>query len=201
MIALTRSYVSILGAPVIGHVDPAIFTHRYFTHCMACGFCKDSCCSYGVDIDVENVARILALGADFDAFVGHPRARWFTAETWNDPEFPGGAHTRTHTIDGACVFLDRERRGCKIHGYCLANGIDYHRLKPLVSTLFPVTFEGGALVASGEIEEGSLICGGEGPTLYDGVRGELAYYFGEAFVGELDGLKADTSNYRPTRGR
>ena len=190
MIALSQAYVCILGAPVIRNVDPAIFTYRYFTHCMACGFCKDACCSYGVDIDIENVQRILALGEDFDAFVGTPRARWFTDRIWTDAEFPGGAQKRTRVKDGACVFLDREKRGCKIHGYSLAKGIDYHRLKPLVSTLFPVTFESGALVASGEVEDGSLICGGDGPTLYDGVRGELAYYFGEAFVVELDGLRA-----------
>lgn len=191
MISLSRDYVCVLGAPVIRSVDPAIFTHRYFTHCMSCGFCKDQCCSYGVDIDVENVDRVLALDSGFDAFVGVPRAKWFTARTWKDAEFPGGAQKRTRTKDGACVFLDRKNRGCKIHAYCLANGIDYHTLKPLVSTLFPVTFEGGALVASGEIEDGSLICAGEGPVLYDGVRGELAYYFGEPFVAELDALRAN----------
>jgi hypothetical protein len=189
MIALSRAYVCVLGAPVIHSVDPAIFTHRYFTHCMSCTFCKDSCCSYGVDIDVENVDRIMALGGDFDAFVGTARAGWFTSRTWKDAEFPGGAQKRTRVVNGACVFLDRERRGCKIHAYCLANGIDYHTLKPLVSTLFPVTFEGGALVASGEIEDKSLVCEGQGPTLYDGVRGELAHYFGAEFVAELDSLR------------
>ncbi len=59
------------------------------------------------------------------------------------PKFPGGASGRTQTRGGACIFLDRTRRGCKIHAYCLANGIDYHLLKPMVSTLFPVTFEAG----------------------------------------------------------
>jgi hypothetical protein len=193
MIALSKAYVCVLGAPVIGAVDPAIFTYRYFTHCMTCGFCKDSCCSYGVDIDVENIDRILALDTDFDEFVGMPRAKWFTTRTWQDPEFPGGAQKRTRTKNGACVFLDREKRGCKIHAYCLEKGIDYHTLKPLVSTLFPVTFEGGALVASGELEDGSLVCSGKGPVLYDGVRGELACYFGEAFVAELDALRAGAS--------
>lgn len=190
MIALSKAYVCVMGAPTIDKIDPAIFTHRYFTHCMACGFCKDSCCSYGVDIDVENVARIMALGEDFDAFVSTPRAKWFTTRTWKDAEFPGGAQKRTRVKDGACVFLDRQKRGCKIHAYCVANSIDYHALKPLVSTLFPITFEGGALVASGELEDGSLICSGEGPVLYDGVRGELVYYFGEAFVAELDAIRA-----------
>ena len=36
----------------------------------------------------------------------------------------------------------------------------------------------------------SLVCAGDGPSLYDGVRGELAYYFGRGLVEELDALKA-----------
>jgi hypothetical protein len=157
---------------------------------MACGYCRDQCCSYGVDIDVENVARIEALGPDFEAHVGVPRSKWFSGQRWNDPEFPGGAQARTRVKDGACVFLDRKNRGCKIHSYCIAKGIDYHLLKPLVSVLFPLTFEAGALVASAELEERSLICAGEGPVVYDGLRGELLWYFGEGLVAELDELRS-----------
>ena len=190
MIALSRDYPSIFGAPVLRAVDPAIFGYRYFTHCMSCAFCGDSCCSYGVDIDVENVERILALGEDFDAHVGKPRAQWFTKQTWKDAEFPGGAQKRTRAIKGSCVFLDKTNRGCKIHSYCIAKGIDYHTLKPLVSVLFPLTFEGGALVVSGELEDGSLVCSGQGPLAYDGLRGELAHYFGDALVTEIDAIRA-----------
>ena len=194
MIALAREYPSVFGAPVIRAIDPDIFTYRYFTHCMSCNFCSDACCSYGVDIDVENVARIKALGEDFEAFVGVPRAQWFTEEVWADPEFPGGAQARTQAIDGACVFLDRKQRGCKIHAYSLAKGIDYHQLKPLVSVLFPLTFEEGALVPAGELEANELICAGQGPSLYDGVRGELIYYFGEDFVAEIDAVRASLTS-------
>ena len=190
MIALKRDYPSIFGAPVIRAVDPDIFNFRYFTHCMSCTFCDDACCSYGVDIDVENMARLKALGPDFAQAVGTPPEDWFMEEIESDVEFPGGAAGRTRAVDGACVFLDRKQRGCKIHAYCLTNGIDYHLLKPLVSILFPLTFEHGALVPSGEVTDKELICAGEGPALYDGVRCELAYYFGEAFVGELDAIKA-----------
>lgn len=193
MIALAREYICVFGAPVLRAVDPAIFAYRYFTHCMSCDFCGDACCSYGVDIDVENVARIEALGPDFDVHVGVPRSKWFTRQRWNDPEFPGGAQARTRVKDGACVFLDREKRGCKIHSYCIDKGVDYHQLKPLVSVLFPLTFEGGVLVASGEVEDKSLICGGQGPSIYEGLRGELAYYFGDALISELDSIRAQTA--------
>ena len=41
-----------MGGPVLSAVDPRIFTLRYFTHCMACGFCHDACCHHGVDVDL-----------------------------------------------------------------------------------------------------------------------------------------------------
>jgi len=59
-----------------------------------------------------------------------------------------------------------------------------------VSVLFPVTFEQGVLTASGEAADGSLVCSGDGPSLYDGAREELRYYFGSDLIAELDALKA-----------
>ena len=189
MIALSRSYESVMGGPVLTSVDPAIFTLRYFTNCMACGFCKDACCDHGVDIDLGNAARLKALPPDFHDRIGAPAEDWFTDEILSDPEFPGGQHVRTKVRRGTCIFRNRDARGCAIHAYCLEKGLDYHRFKPMVSALFPVTFEKGVLTASGEAADGSLICGGSGPSLYDGAKGELSYYFGEALIAELDRLK------------
>ena len=180
-----------MGGPVLKSVDPAIFSLRYFTRCMACSFCNDSCCDHGVDIDLGNVARLKALPESFKARVGVPDSAWFTAEIVRDAEFDGGAHVRTRVVDGTCVFRDRKGRGCHIHGWALENNVDYHTVKPLVSTLFPLTFEHGVLVASAEAADGTLICSGEGPSLYDGARSELLYYFGEGLVAELDGMVED----------
>jgi hypothetical protein len=193
MIRLAKEYPCVLGAPVIRGVDPGIFTYRYFTFCMSCTFCGDACCSYGVDIDVQNIERLSALGSDFEAYVGAPREQWFSRKRSKDHEFPGGANGRTKTKNGACVFLDRKNRGCKIHAYCLAKGMDYHQLKPLVSVLFPLTFEDGTLVPASEVTENELICSGEGPSLYDGVREELIYYFGGGFVEEVDLIRSRLS--------
>jgi len=188
MIALSRSYASLSGAPVIDRIDERIFTARYFAACMDCSFCHDQCCSYGVDIDAANMERLRTLGPDFEAFVGVAQDQWFTPALTLDAEFPSGLYGRTRSVDGKCVFADRVARGCRIHAFCLERGLDYHRYKPLVSTLFPVTFEHGALMPSPEALDGTLICCGSGPTLYDGSRAELLYYFGAAFVAELDGL-------------
>ncbi|MBU6297993.1 MAG: hypothetical protein KGJ79_16850 [Alphaproteobacteria bacterium] len=190
VIALGKDYPSVFGAPVIHAADPRIFTLRYFTHCMACGFCRDHCCSYGVDIDRDNMERLRALGLPFEVFAGVPQAEWFTPEIVDDGEFPSGAHGRTRTMDGKCIFADRKSRGCKIHAYCVENGLDYHVYKPIVSILFPLTFEHGVLVPSPEVVDGSLVCSGRGPSIYEGVRDEIAYFFGDELVGALDALWA-----------
>jgi Fe-S-cluster containining protein len=188
VIALARSYTCVQGAPVIHAVDTAIFELRYFAKCMDCGFCNDQCCSYGVDIDLGNVMRLAALGEEFSSRIAAPRSQWFTGEVIQDPEFPTGSYVRTQEQNGACVFRNPTGRGCAIHGYALEKGIDYHDLKPMVSTLFPVTFNYGVLEASSEVHDKSLACAGAGPSVYDGARDELRYYFGDALVAELDAM-------------
>ena len=63
----------------------------------------------------------------------------------------------------------------------------------MVSILFPVTFDYGLLHPSNEIEDRSLQCYGDGPTLYRGVRDEIAWYFGAGARRELDGMEAERS--------
>ena len=171
-------------------VDDAIFTRHYYGHCMSCSFCADWCCTHGVDVSVVERDRILARADELARVVAVPRERWFVDEVTPDADFPGGAATRTAVVDGACVFLRRGGRGCLIHGALLASGEDYHALKPMVSSLFPVTFGGGALLCSDELHDGSLVCAGDGPTAYEMARSELAYYFGDELVAELDALIA-----------
>jgi hypothetical protein len=77
-----------------------------------------------------------------------------------------------------------------IHSFALDNGLDYHDLKPMVSVLFPVTFDEGLLHPAAEIDDGSLQCAGDGPTLYRGVRSEIPWYFGHDLVAELDAIEA-----------
>jgi hypothetical protein len=187
---LSRSYACRWGVPVIDRVDTAIFRHTYFVECMQCTYCHDSCCQYGVDVDADNVTRLEQRADEIERFTGVPRDRWFTGEWKSDPEFPSGRHTRTRVEGGACVFRNRMGRGCTIHSFALASGTDYHELKPMVSVLFPITFDEGLLHPSTEIEDRSLQCYADGPTLYRGVRGEISWYFGPWLVDELDELDA-----------
>ena len=167
-------------------MDDAIFTRRYFGYCLRCSFCGDACCTHGVDVSVVERDRILARAADLEPLVQTGRDQWFLPTLDEDPDFPGGFATRTAVVDGACVFLRRDGRGCLIHAALLARGEDYHALKPMVSTLFPVTFGDGALLCSDELHDESLVCAGNGPTAYAMARAELQFYFGAELVAELD---------------
>ena len=169
-------------------VDTSIFTHRYFGHCLRCGFCADACCQHGVDVSVEERDRILARAGELELRVGIPRASWFEPELTADADFPGGFATRTMVVAGRCVFLQRDTRGCTLHAVSLEHGADYHLLKPMVSALFPVTFGDQVLLCSEELAEGSLVCAGEGPTAYEMARAELRFYFGDELVAELDAM-------------
>lgn len=192
IVPLPQTYRCREGAPLLLRVDTDIFSKRYFTSCLDCHFCHDSCCAYGADVDVENVGRIDAAAGALEAYTEVPRSRWFTGEYREDGEFPGGRFTRTQVVDGACTFRNRAGRGCLIHGFSMARGLDYHALKPMVCSLFPLTFDDGLLRPSNEIRDGSLVCRDTGPTLYRGVRDEVRHYFGDGLLVELDRFEALT---------
>jgi hypothetical protein len=189
--SLSRAFPTRWGAPVIDHVDTAIFVRTYYVNCMSCTYCGDSCCQYGSDIDGDNVARVEAHAADLERFTGVSRDQWWTGEWVDDREFPGGRQTRTRVVDGSCVFRNRKGRGCMLHSFALEKGLDYHEIKPMVASLFPVTFDGGLLHPSNEIVDRSLQCIDDGPSLYTGVRGEIEWYFGKDLVAELDSIEAE----------
>lgn len=173
---------------MLTHVAADVFTRRYFGSCLACTFCHDACCDHGVDADAAVVSRIVAQADAIEARVGVPRDAWFTGPLVPDADLPGGAGTRTRVVDGGCVFRSRVGRGCLLHAYAIETDQDYHLVKPMVSTLFPLTFADGLLCVSTELGDGTLVCGGSGPSAYESVRGELAYYFGDDLVAELDAL-------------
>ena len=188
LIPLSRAYTATAGAPTISAVERGIFERRYFATCMACGFCADSCCAYGVDVDGPVEAAMLAEAEAIERHTGVPVGEWFRGPAVADEDAPGGTLRRTAVRGGYCVFHTPSGRGCMLHSYAIATERDYHLLKPMVSTLFPVTFGNGSLLVSDELEEGSLVCSGVGPTAYEAVRDELAYYFGDSLVKELDAL-------------
>lgn len=186
---LQRAYASRKGAPLITHVDASIFVRTWRAGCAQDGFCRESCCSHGADVGVKELRRLLSYADALEQLTGVRRVEWFDPEVALDAEFVGGARTRIQAVHGQCSFLDRTSGGCWIHKFCSEHSIDVHELKPMVCCLFPVTFGAGLLVPSDEAEESSLTCFHSGSSLYRGIRSDLLYYFGCAFVSELDGLE------------
>jgi Fe-S-cluster containining protein len=194
LIRLSQPYPARRGTPVIHSVDAAIYTVRYFSHCMQCTFCNDWCCDAGVQVDVENIDRIRQQENELKTLAHVPEVRWFRGRAWKDEERPGGAYRRTNVIDGACVFLDRKGRGCLLHKYSLQAGLDYHELKPIICSLFPLTFAGGALLLAYEVRNKTLVCLNQGPTVFISLRSELQYFFGDAMVEELDSFADENAD-------
>ena len=186
---LSKSYTSIEGTPTIDSVDLNIFRLSYFSACLSCTFCGHSCCNWGVDIDVENVERIRQRKDELEAYLGTKWDDWFTGEWEVTPDYPGGKATRTKVVNGSCVFQNRENGACKLHSFALDQGFDYHVIKPLISSLFPITFGDGLMCLGEELYEGSLICQGNGPSCYDAQRSEILHYWGAELVAELDAIR------------
>jgi len=197
VIQLSRAFASRYGVPSISQIDLRMYTLRYFTHCLACTFCHDWCCEHGVDVDLLHVRAMEQHREGLEVATGIPFADWFTDEYEEDDEVPGGASMRTNTTERGCVFLTPGGRGCTIHQYANDNGIDYHELKSLVDVLFPLTYEGELLTIADEVADGSLVCLDTGPTVYQGMRKELQYYFGDSFVKELDEIEAGELTVSP----
>ena len=56
IIPLTKEYAS--GNVAISFVHRDVFLKTYFARCLECNFCHDWCCSFGADVDIQNVEKI-----------------------------------------------------------------------------------------------------------------------------------------------
>jgi Fe-S-cluster containining protein len=175
----------------IHQVDERIFDRIYYADCLGCDFCKDVCCSHGCQVDLQERDRILAVAEGLEQRMQIPAERWFEHEPTIDPDFPSGAYVRAQTHNGKCVFYDWKQRGCGIHRYAVENGIDYHALKPMVCSLFPITWEQDRLFVSDFLAE--LPCNDQGPRVFDVQKDELKHYFGEPFVAAIERQAPHTS--------
>lgn len=181
-------------APVgdLRQVDSDIFSLRYYSTCMGCTFCNDSCCQYGCDVNLGERDRILAVKEELARVVKHPPSLWFKPEVYEDPEYPTGKYVRANTMNGACVFLNPDGRGCGIHRFAMETGRDYHDIKPMVCWLFPVCWDKGVLRPNTDVRD-DLVCAGKGPTLYRSSRGELEKVFGPGLIVELDRVEGEVA--------
>lgn len=187
IIPLSKEYRS--GNMAISFVHRDIFLKSYFARCLECTFCHDWCCSYGADIDIQNVEKIEQQKKEILPFVRPPEGDWFEPKYTYYEEYAGNQYTRINPQGPRCAFISRDQRGCGLHRYALSKGMDYHEIKPLVCILFPLNFEEGILSIAPELDDNSLVCAGAGASAYQSIRNELNYYFGQGFLEELDALE------------
>jgi Fe-S-cluster containining protein len=197
IISLSKEYLS--GNLAISFIHRDIFLKKYFARCLQCNFCHDWCCSFGADIDVQNVERIRQQKEEILPFVRPPEAEWFDSEYSYYQEYAGNQYTRINTQGPRCVFISKDQRGCGLHRYAISKRMDYHEIKPLVCILFPLSFSEGILYLAAEMDDKSLVCAGPGYSAYQAMKSELEYYFGRELVEELDGIeKGVFQEYRLT---
>jgi len=168
----------------IDKVDEGIFTRVYFGHCLDCLFCDDLCCSYGCQVDGVEKDRILTYTGQLQARLAVPASQWFEEQTARDADFPSGDFVRTKIYRNKCVFWDHGARGCSLHKFASERGLDQHLLKPMVCSLFPVSWAGGCLFVSQFLDE--LPCKDQGVSVFEAQKDDLRFYFGAEFVSELE---------------
>ncbi|MEJ0041100.1 MAG: hypothetical protein WDM81_02205 [Rhizomicrobium sp.] len=101
---------------------------------MACDFCGDQCCSLRRRHRPRQRRAAERAGRRFRRPHRGAAKRLVHRRRGRGPRIPHRPPRPHQEQGGKCVFLNPKGRGCQIHGYALEKGIDYHALKPMVST-------------------------------------------------------------------
>lgn len=182
----------------INEVDEGIFLSRCFANCLECPFCEDVCCSYGCQVDGAEMKRILKYASELGPILAIPSSQWFNADVQCDSDFSSGECGRTRVYANKCVFHNNKGRGCAIHLFAIEQGIDWHMLKPMVCSLFPITWEGERLFVSYFLDE--LPCSNQGMRVFEAQKGELKVYLGNDFVLRLEDIARSIGSVRLLTG-
>jgi hypothetical protein len=164
---------------------------RFASHC-SMSKCQGTCCSDGVDLDPTERDKILH-NADVLSVMDEQQERdlagWFTEE-FEDCDFPSGRAASTRAHNGACVFLNAQRR-------CVLQILEMHEpdgglLKPFYCTAYPICISSSLLTIDDEECAGQFHCctatEGGNLTIFEICAFELEYVLGREGVDELRGL-------------
>ena len=105
---------------------------------------------------------------------------------------------RTEVVEDGCLFLQHDARGCAIHRASVEQSWDFRGVKPAICRLFPLSYEGDAIVIADEYQDYSCVFV-EGPSLYRITRDTLGSVFGEALVRALDVAEAQVLGALPKK--
>lgn len=110
------------------------------------GRAEDGCCSHGAfftDADDQNRVRSYVKKLTKDTWQHHVKG----FENWTELDHDGNEDNqrRTATVDGACIFLNRDGfaggAGCALHGLALREGLHPLQTKPDVCWQLPIRRE------------------------------------------------------------
>jgi Fe-S-cluster containining protein len=194
-----------LAHPRFTQVWAAIFTEKLTPDCMEhnCTMVEthkvklDACCQYGCDVDLAERDAILARADQIRPLL-KPEIQnraWFDNEVEHDEDYPS---VRTETVDDGCLFLQHDGRGCAIHRASIEQGWDFRGVKPAICRLFPLSYEGDAIVIADEYKDYSCVFV-EGPTLYRITRDTLGDVFGAELLVALDAAEAQVLGALPKK--
>ncbi|NVB82086.1 MAG: DUF3109 family protein [Kofleriaceae bacterium] len=199
-----------LDHPTFTRAEIGVFTRRVVADCMTHNcvqldgnkFRFDACCQYGSDVDLMERDAILARAESIRPILSE-KARdlpWFDESApEQDPDYPSGTVVRTAVLDGGCLFLSHDKRGCAIHRAALEQGWDFRGVKPAICRLFPVTYGEGAIFVADDYVDYSCAFQDDAPTLYRVAREALADIFGEDLVRAMDAAEAKILAEQPVR--
>lgn len=199
-----------LDHPKFTRAEIGVFTRRVVADCMSHNctiidgnkFQLDACCQYGCDVDLTERDAIHARAESIRPILSE-KARslpWFDESApEQDPDTPSGTVVRTAVLDGGCLFLSHDKRGCAIHRAALEQGWDFRGVKPTICRLFPVTYGEGAIFVADDYPDYSCAFQDDAPTLYRVARTALADIFGEDLVRAMDAAEAKILAEQPVR--
>lgn len=208
MEAATDTRELTIDHPRFQRVWASIFTRTVVADCME-HLCEmhdthtrklDACCQYGCDVDLFERDAILAREAQIRPLLrDDARAEpLFDDEVDDDPDYPSGHMVRSAVHQGGCIFLAHDLRGCAIHRASLEQGWDFNGVKPSICRLFPLTYEGNAIVIADELPEYSC-AHVPGVSVYRAARQALRDAFGAELVAALDQAEGIVLGEQPRR--
>jgi Fe-S-cluster containining protein len=199
-----------LDHPKFNRAEVAVFTRRVVADCMThnCTIMDgnklklDACCQYGCDVDLTERDAILARAETIRPVLSAKAQAlpWFDESApEQDPDTPSGTVVRTAVLDGGCLFLSHDKRGCAIHRASIEQGWDFRGVKPTICRLFPLTYGEGAIFVSDDYPDYSCAYHEDAPTLYRVARDSIADIFGAELVSAMDAAEARVLAEQPVR--
>lgn len=169
------------------HVSPEFFAKRKLKRRCNDDMCDGACCTEGVYLTLYDAQRIVAHGAELQAYLEDPYdfAQW----DFSRPSFITTPVHSPNTPNEHCWFLLRNRH-CAIHTYALDRNLPIKDIKPYFCRLFPLTLVDldvnlTEIALDPKAYDTCLVASEREHWLYEQFETELRQFIGEECYNEL----------------